>query len=287
MSQSFSRYPKIFPAFYIGMIRSGEVSGNLPQILKTISKYLEKEYHFRSKIVGAMIYPVIVFSAAIVIFVFLMVFVIPKLADTLLEVNENLPPITVAVIDISNFFRHWWWILFLGTIALCFSFYYYFFKTKDGREFFDRFSLRVPIFGNFLKNRNIIRFTEGFSALISSGIPIAQSLEITAGSIDNSLYKKIILLARDGVLRGKNLDSVFEEFPTYLPSLLTQMTNVGEKTGRLDVALRGVARFYQEEADVFINSFSSLIEPLMIIFLGLVVGLIAASVFLPLYQLGA
>jgi len=285
LSKAFSRYPKIFSTFYIGMIKAGEVSGNLSQVLRKLSKHLQQEYHFRSQIIGAMIYPAIVFLVFILIFLFLLVYVIPKLTEVLIETGKELPLVTKIVIAISNFFVSYWWIILLILVAI-FAFFYFYLKTREAKETLARVSLNLPILGNFLKNLYLARFAENLSTLIVAGIPIAQALEVTSDLIGNYTYQRIILQVRDRVIKGESISSVLERFPEEIPPLFVQMAAVGERTGRLSTTLMNIVRFYQREIDTFIDSLSSIIEPILIIGLALMVGFLAASVFLPLYQIG-
>jgi type IV pilus assembly protein PilC len=286
LSRAFSRFPKVFSNFYINLVKSGEVAGNLAEVLERAADHLEKDYDLHSKMVGAMIYPAIILVVFVLIFIVLMVFVIPQLTKILIEGGKELPFATRVVIAISNFFINWWWVLLIVVILL-FLFFYIYPKTQEGKEVFDRLSLKLPIIGNFFRNIYLARFAENLSTLISAGIPIAQALEVTADLIGNTVYKDIILSARDNVTRGENISSTLERFQDTIPPIFVQMVSVGEKTGRLSSTLMDIVRFYQRDIDVFINSLSSILDPILIIGLAVMVGFLAASVFLPLYQMGS
>lgn len=286
LSKAFSRFPKVFSNFYINMVKSGEIAGNLAEVLERAADHLESDYELHSKIIGAMIYPAIILVVFILIFIVLMVFVIPQLTKILIGAGKELPTATKIVIGISNFFINWWWAILIGGIII-FLFFYFYPKTKEGKEVFDRISLKLPIVGNFLKNISLVRFAENLSTLIAAGIPIAQALEVTADLIGNSVYQNIILNARDNITKGQNISFSLEQFKDEIPPIFIQMASVGEKTGRLSSTLMDVVRFYQREIDVFIGSLSSIIEPVLIIGLAVMVGFLAASVFLPLYQMGS
>jgi len=285
LSRAFFRYPKIFSTFYVNMVKSGEVSGNLTEVLERIADHLEKDYYLRSKTIGAMIYPAIVLTVFVLIFIVLMLFVIPGLTKVLTEAGKELPLVTKIVIAISNFFVSYWWIILLILVAI-FAFFYFYLKTREAKETLARVSLNLPILGNFLKNLYLARFAENLSTLIVAGIPIAQALEVTSDLIGNYTYQRIILQVRDRVIKGESISSVLERFPEEIPPLFVQMAAVGERTGRLSTTLMNIVRFYQREIDTFIDSLSSIIEPILIIGLALMVGFLAASVFLPLYQIG-
>ena len=283
LSKAFGKYPAIFSNFYINMIRSGEASGSLPKILEKVADHLESEYALQSKMKGAMIYPAIIMVVFIIIFVIMMVFVIPGLVSVLESSGQKLPFATLMIINISNFFVSYWYFLLALAIALV-AFFLYYPKTPQGKDFFDRMSLKIPILGNFLKETYIMRLAENFSTLIMSGVPIANALEIVADLIGNNVYKAAILKTRSRVVKGESVSAVFGNFPDIIPPLFVQMASVGEQTGKLDSSLTNVVTFYKRETDIFVDSLSSIIEPVLIIGLALMVGFLVAAVLLPIYQ---
>ena len=285
-SKALSAYPKVFSSFYINMVKSGEVSGNLSEVLDRVSIHLEKEYELRSKTLSAMMYPSIVFVVFILIFIVLMVFVIPNLTQVLTAGGRELPLITRIVVGTSDFFKQWW-IAIIGFFAALFFFVKRYSQTREGKRLFDRTSLHLPILGGFLKNLYLARFAENFSVLITAGIPIAQALEITADLIDNTVYQDIIIESRNRVIKGEPFSSALDRFPEYIPSLFVQMASVGERTGRISTTLMNIVRFYQKEIDAFVGGLSSILEPIMIIGLALMVGFLVAAVVLPLYQMSS
>ena len=285
LSKALAFSPNVFSSFYVNMVKSGEISGSLPGVLNRLAEHLEREYHLRSKIIGAMIYPVVVIIVFILIFLLLMLFIIPSLTDVLIAAGQELPLMTKIVIGISDFLKKFWFMLPIVFIIMPIALAYYR-KTKEGREVFDRAFLKAPLAGGFLQNVQLARFAENLSALISAGIPIAQSLEITSKIAGNAIYEHIIVQVKDRVMRGESISATLKEFPDYIPPLFIQMTAVGERTGRLDNSLLSIVDFYQKEIDIFVDTLTSLIEPILIIGLALMVGVLAASVFLPLYQIG-
>ena len=285
-SKALSAYPKVFSSFYINMVKSGEISGNLSEVLDRVSIHLEKEYELRSKTLSAMMYPSIVFVVFILIFIVLMVFVIPNLTEVLTAGGRELPLITKIVVGTSDFFKQWW-IVIIGVFAALFFFIKRYSETREGKRLFDRISLHLPILGGFLKNLYLARFAENFSVLITAGIPIAQALEITADLIDNTVYQDIIIESRNRVIKGEPFSSALDRFPEYIPSLFVQMASVGERTGRISTTLMNIVRFYQKEIDAFVGGLSSILEPIMIIGLALMVGFLVAAVVLPLYQMSS
>jgi type IV pilus assembly protein PilC len=283
LSRAFKKHPKIFSVFYVNMIRSGEVSGNLPGILQKVASHLENEYEIRSKVTGAMMYPGIISLVFVLIFVVIMVFVIPGLVEVLEGAGQELPIATRIIMAISDFFVVYWYLALLCLAGIV-TFFVQFPKSKMGKDLFDNFLLNMPILGNFFKSLFQARFAENFSTLLSAGITINEALEVVANLIGNNVYRDAILEAQEDVVKGESISVVLSRRPDIMSPLLVQMVSVGEKTGKLDSSLENVVRFYKRETDNFINSLSSIIEPLLIIGLALMVGLLVAAVLLPIYQ---
>jgi type IV pilus assembly protein PilC len=284
LSKAFSKYPEAFSSFYINMIRSGEVSGDLPRILQRVAEHLESEYSIRSKTVGAMIYPAVILVVFVLIFIVIMVFIIPGLLSVLEGSNQELPAATKIVMAISNFFVKFWYLVVLGIIAII-SFFTFYIKTEEGKEMTDNLILKMPIIGGFVKNLLLARFAENLSTLISAGIQITEALEVVSNLIGNNLYKRALLEAKTKVIKGDSLSSVLSNYPYIISPLFVQMVSVGEKTGKLDTSLMNIVKFYKQEAETFINSLSSIIEPILMIILAVMVGGLVAAVILPIYQI--
>ncbi|MFA5080366.1 MAG: type II secretion system F family protein [Candidatus Paceibacterota bacterium] len=284
MSKAFSKHPELFSVFYVNMIKSGEASGGLPKILDRIADHLESEYAIRQKTITAMIYPVMIMTVFVLIFIIIMIFVIPNLVTILESTGKELPIATKIIIAISDFFTNFWYIA-LAVIAGLASFIYYYPKTKEGKNFVDRMILKMPIFGHFLRDIYISRFAENLSTLISAGIQINEALDIVASIVGNNVYRDIILKTRDRVMKGESFSFVLSQYPEEISPLFTQMAAVGERTGKLDSSLVNVVRFYGRETENFVNSISSMIEPIMIVGLALMVGFLVAAVLLPIYQI--
>ena len=285
LSQALSQHPKIFSPFFVGMVKSGEASGKLSEALLYLADHLEREYQLNSKIKGAMIYPVFLFGVLFLVGLVMIFYVLPQMTQVLKESGQELPLLTRFVIGFADFLRTKWYLIILPVILIVF-FVSRYIKTKEGKKSLDKFSLKVPLLGSFLKMINLARFAENLSTLISGGLPIAQALEITAEVVGNTSYKEIILETREAVRRGETISSVLEKYPQIVSPLVTQMTIVGERTGQLDNALKNVVDFYQKEVDRGVDNFLGLIEPILIVFLGLVIGGFLAAVLLPLYNLG-
>lgn len=285
LSKAFSKYPKIFSTFYVNMLRSGEISGTLPEVLRKIADHLENEYYIKTKTMGAMIYPIVVLVVFAIIFTVVVVYIIPGLVEVLESSGAELPLVTKIVIGVSNFVVNYWWAVLLILIGIA-SFVYYYPKTKEGKQVTDAILLKVPVLGNFQKNIYMNRFAENLATLLSSGKPITEALEVTADLIGNNVYREIILQARDGVVKGQKISDSLVNYPKYISPLFVQMVAVGESTGKISETLMNVVRFYKTEIETFVDSISNIIQPVLILGLAGMVGLLVAAVFLPLYQIG-
>lgn len=284
LSQALNTYPKIFSPFYTSMIRSGELAGKLSDVLSYLADHTEREYNFYSKVIGAIIYPIFVLSVFIVILVLMLTMVIPALSQLLLETGQTLPAITKAVIVSSNFLRSFWWLVVLFALAIISSLVFLI-KSRGGRVFINRISLKTPLLQGFLRKIYLLRVAENLSTLISSGIPIVQAIEVTAEIVGNEVYKGIMLKTRERVKRGEPISAVLSQYPEDFPPLFVQMVAVGEKTGKLDSSLTNIVNLYSGEIERGLDSFIRFLEPILIIGLGLLVAGLIASVVLPLYQL--
>lgn len=283
-SKSLARYPKLFNPFYVSMIKSGEVAGKLSEVLDYLADHLEREYYLSGRIMGAMIYPSLVLFIVIVVLLAMIFFVIPQFSKILEETGQELPLITKVIIKLSDFIRKWLFVLIGIFIAIVFLIRKYI-NSEEGKRNFDKIFLRLPLIGPFLQKVYLSRFAENLSTLISGGLPIAQSLEISGEIIGNTAYKDIIIKARDEVRKGEKISSVLQRYPELFPPLFSQMVLIGEKTGSLDKTLLNVITFYQKEVERTIDNLVSILEPLLIVFLGGIVAVIMVSVLMPLYQI--
>ena len=284
LSKALSQYPNVFGIFYVNMVKSGEVSGNLPTILEKVADHLESEYEIQAKMMGAMMYPAVIMVIFVLIFIVIMIFVIPGLVTVLKGTGQELPFATKLIIGISDFFVSFWYLVLLFALVVA-GFVIYFPKTAFGKDVIDRVSLKLPIFGSFLKNLFQARFAENFSTLIAAGIPINEALEVVADLVGNNVYRNGILSAKDRVVKGESVSYVFSQMKGIISPLFVQMTAVGEQTGKLDSSLMNVVRFYKRESTIFVDSISSIIEPILIIGLALMVGFLVAAVLLPIYKI--
>ena len=285
-SGALSRHPEIFSSFYISMVKSGEVSGTLSESLEYLAEHLEREYHLTSKIRGAFLYPALIVLVVLLVLSLMIFFVIPHLSEVLISSGSELPTVTKMVINSAAFLRKFGWVIFL-VILLLISGTFRYYRSQKGKKFFDGIFLKIPIIGPFLKMNNLARFAENLSTLISGGLPIASALQTVGEIVGNSRYKEVIFEARDRVRKGETISSVLSAAPEVFPPVFIQMTIVGERTGTLDSTLMNVVDFYKKEIDRTIDNLLSLLEPLLIVILGVVVAGLMLAILLPLYQMTA
>ncbi|MEK7542517.1 MAG: type II secretion system F family protein, partial [Patescibacteria group bacterium] len=282
-SDALAKHTQVFSSFYINMVRRGEALGKLSDVLEYLADHLEREHHLKSKIKGAMTYPLFVVIVAFVVITLLTVTVLPNLTKILEETGKDLPVITKIVIAFSNFYRQWWWLVALGVMAAVLGMLQLA-KIPEGRRVVHRAMLKIPVFGSFLRMMYISRFGENLSTLVTGGVPIIEALGIAGNIVGNDTYERIIQQAKDSVAQGSKVADVFERYPKEFPPVFTQMIKVGEKSGALDETLSQIVRFYRGEMDRNVDAFIGLIEPMLIIVLGVLVGGVVASLMLPLYQ---
>jgi len=287
LSQAFSTYPDIFDSFYVNCIKSGEASGKVADSLNYLAEHLESEYNLKSKIKGAMIYPIVVITASIAVFGLVMFYIVPRMTSVLENLSGELPASTRVIIFLSNFIKGGGWILIVAFLGSLFLIPEYLKRSEEGKKFYDKFSLQMPILGDFFKKVHISRFSENLSVLIEAGLPITQALKITRKIIGNSVYEEIIENTEKRVARGETISSVLSKYPKEIPSFLVQMILTGENTGRLEHTLKNVVDFYKGDIERFVDGLTKIIEPVMILILGGMVGILVISIFVPLYQLSS
>lgn len=283
LSATFSKHPEVFNDFYVNMIKSGETSGNLDEILNYLADQQEKDYNLVSKIKGAMIYPAFIVSGLTIVGTLMMLFVVPKLTKILEEANTELPFSTRLLIDVSNFFSQYWWLLFLGLIAI-FAALKLYSRTNLGRKQIDFLKLKLPVFKTLFQRIYLIRFSQSLATLLIGGVSIIQALRIVSDVVGSSIYKDLILKTIKEIEDGNPIDTIFSQSKV-MPPMLSQMMNVGEKTGRLEGVLTKIAKFYTQELDNLMTNLVTVIEPLIMILMGLAVGFMVAAIILPMYNL--
>ena len=276
-------HSKVFDELFVNMVEAGEAGGILDNILQRLATYIEKAEALKRKIKGAMVYPAVVMSVAVVATVFMLIFIIPTFARMFTGFGADLPLPTKIVMGLSTFLRSYWWIL-LGTVvvgAVAFQRYYI---TEKGHMQVDKLLLRVPVMGDVIRKGAVARFTRTLSTLISSGVPILNGLEITARTSGNRVIQEAIMSARASIREGETIAAPLRQ-STVFPQMVVQMISVGEETGALDDMLGRIADFYDDEVDTAVDSLTSLIEPVMIVFMGGIVGGMVIAMYLPMFKL--
>lgn len=282
LSESFGTYPEVFNIFYISLIRTGEATGKISDSLLYLSDHLEREYDINSQIRGAMIYPIFVIWVLIAVVLIVMFFVMPRLVDLLKQTTAKPPFFTRLMIDFYAFLSIYGLFVAIGFFLLI-LFVIYYFTTKEGKKKYDELSLKIPFVSSFLKKIFLVRFAENISTLIGAGLSINKALKITKDSINNTVYKKVLSETEERVSEGEKISSVLIKYPNLVPPFVVQMVQVGEETGKLDKNLMEIVNFYQKEVNRAVATFTALLEPVLIIFLGIIVAVLAISILEPLY----
>jgi len=282
LSESFSAHPEIFNIFYISLMRTGEASGKISDAFFYLSDHLEREYDIKAQIKGAMIYPIFVIWVLIAVVLIVMFFVMPRLVDLLEQTTRNPSFFTSFMINFYGFLRGYGWIIIVAFLLLV-LFLAFYFTTKEGRKNYDKMILRIPFVSGFFKKIFLARFAENVSTLIGAGLSINSALKITRDTVENFVYKQILEETEERVSEGEKISSVLVKYPNFVSPFVVQMVQVGEETGKLDKNLMEIVNFYQKEINRTVANFTSLLEPVLIIFLGIIVAILAISIIEPLY----
>lgn len=285
LSQALARHQHIFSHFYINMVRAGEESGKLEDVFTYLADYLERSYALTSKARNALMYPAFVLVAFIGVIIVMLVVVIPKLSSIFSELGQAVPLYTRMIINTSFFLQRWGFLVALAIAGLGVAGWRYS-KTSVGELTLDEIKIRIPIMGGLLRKIYLTRLADNLSTLIVAGIPIIRALEITGDVVGSRVYHRIVDDAIESVKAGNTVSSSFSKYRE-IPPLITQMIRIGEESGRLDFILKSAAAFYQRDVDNLLENFVSLIEPALIILLGLGVGVLVAAVLVPLYNLSS
>jgi len=273
----------VFPPLYIAMVRAGEVGGQLDSVLLKLSSTLEKQVELRQKVRSAMAYPAIVFCAVIVIVTAMMIFIVPIFKHLFTSLNGQLPLPTRIVIAISNVVASVWLLVVIAAIVLIVVAMRRWIATPSGRRRWDAFKLRPPVFGPLTHKVALARFCSTFSSLLSAGVPVIEALDIVSSNAGNQIVADALIGAQDGVREGKNLSAILAKYPV-MPIMVTQMIETGEESGALDDMLDKVSIFYDNEVNATVDSLTSILEPLIILFMGACIGAIVISLYLPMFD---
>jgi len=281
--EALALHPKIFSDLWINLVESGEASGNLAVVLSRLAAYLEKDAEFKKKVISALIYPAILTLAGFGALLFLSLKIVPSFAEIFKSFNITLPFLTQVLVQVSNFLRKYVVLIFLLIGGAVFAFRKYI-KTKAGRRSFEKFKFKLPVFGEFFLALNIERFSSGMATLLESGVPILYSLEISERSVDNLIMADIIRKIKNDVREGKPMRDSFERNGFFEP-MIVQMVSIGEEIGELPQMFKRINSYYQEYCDTFLTRFVSMFEPLVLVFIGGIIGVMVIGMFLPIFEL--
>ncbi len=283
LSVSIGKFPKIFSPTYKALLRAGEASGKMQEILLKLADTMEEQQEFKAKFVGALIYPAIVMIAMVGVMAVMMLFVVPKLSNMYNSLGAELPLPTKILIGISGFMINYWWLMLIGIFGAM-SAFNYFKKTEIGSIYLSKISYALPVFGSIYKEKDLTEFTSTFSLLISSGIPIVDALQIVADAVDNVLMRSAIEQGAKNVTKGFSLSKFLRAEPIF-PPVVGQMVAVGEETGSLDAIMERLSKYFKNNAETSIKALSTAMEPIILIMLGVMVLFLILSIITPIYKL--
>jgi len=285
LAEALKKHPKVFDALYVNLVAAGEVGGILDTILQRLAAYIEKAQKLKSRIKGAMTYPIIVVAIAILVIAVILIFVIPVFQEMFSSFGKALPAPTLLVVNMSEFLKGNIHYVIGVLIVFAFAFKKYR-NTKKGRKQTDALALKLPVFGNLLKKTAVARFTRTLGTMISSGVPILDALEIVAKTSGNVILEEIIYEVRSSIAEGQTIAEPLSEADIF-PRMVVQMISVGEATGALDTMLNKIADFYDDEVDAAVEALTAMLEPLLMVFLGGSIGGLVIAMYLPIFQMAA
>ena len=285
LADALKKHPKVFDDLYVNMVAAGEVGGVLNTILNRIAIFIEKAAKLKSKVKGAMIYPCTIVVVAVAVVTVLLLFVIPVFAELYGGMGKALPAPTQITINISNFFRAYFMYLGAAVVGAIVAIKMYY-KTEHGRFNIDGLMLKLPVMGDLIRKVAVARFSQNMSILLSSGVPILDGLAITAKTAGNKVVEKAIMTARISISQGRTVAEPLTESKIF-PPMVCQMVAIGENTGALDAMLKKVAEFYEDEVDTAVANLTALMEPVIMVVLGVILGGLVISMYLPIFQLGS
>jgi type IV pilus assembly protein PilC len=283
LAESLAARPAVFDRLYVNLVRAGEEGGVLEVVLNRLAAYIETTVKLRGKVKGALFYPAAIVVVAIIVIAFIMVFVVPKMSSMFTQSGQQLPALTTMVINLSNFFQHYWYIMLATLIAIPMTIKMYY-DTDNGRKVLDAIFIEIPVFGDLIKKSAIARFSRTLSTLLSSGVRIIDALEISSATTGNWMIEKALLDTKDAVSRGKTLAEPLAKI-SYFPNMVTQMISIGEQTGNIDQMLSKVADFYEDEVTNATDAMTSLLEPILMVVLGGIIAVIVIAMYLPIFNM--
>jgi type IV pilus assembly protein PilC len=284
-SDALKKRPEIFPSLSINIINSGENSGNLKQSVDYVANSLEKNYDLSRKITSAFIYPAAVMVVFFAIGFIFITFIIPKLTAVIKDMGVDFPWYTKVVIIFSDFMAVYWWAVLIGIIGTILGLIFYA-GSEKGKKVLDKLKIRMPVFGDIFQKLYIARFTENLAILLTGGIPIIRAVTLSSSVVNNSVYEELFLKAAYELKIGGNINSVFKK-SEYIPAIVSQMIRVGEESGQLDMVLRYIAEFYGQETEAATKNLSTLLEPFIMVIIGIAVGFLVFSILMPIYNVAS
>ena len=285
LAKALARHPRVFDRMYLSLVSAGEESGALEAALNRLATYIEKSVYLRRKVVGALWYPVAVLIISAIVVAVLLIFVVPTFQKMFSEAGLDLPGLTQMVIDLSEAFQQRWYYFVGGAIALPFV-VKHIYRHEDGRKVIDAVLLRLPLFGQLITFSAVARFTRTLATLLKSGVSILEALDLALAAIGNYHITKDLAVTREAVEKGVNLSTPLQS-SKYVPVMATQMIAIGEQTGDLDAMLERAGVFFEDEVEVKANAMITLIEPMLMVFLGLIIGTLVIALYLPIFQMAA
>jgi type IV pilus assembly protein PilC len=284
-ADALSKHPKIFDSLYVNLVAAGEVGGVLDTVLNRLAVYMEKNESLKNKVKGAMTYPIIVLCVAFGVVAILMIFVIPTFSDMFKQFGSALPGPTQFIVNLSSFFRKFWWAMIGFIVSLIFGFKWI--RTQEkGRFYTDKMMLRLPVFGPLIRKVAVAKFTRTLGTMISSGVPIMDGLEITSKTAGNMIIENAIKTVRTAISEGRTMSEPLEQTGLF-PGMVVQMIAVGEATGAMDQMLGKIADFYDEEVDTAVEALTSSLEPMLMVFLGGIIGFVVVAMYLPIFKMAS
>ncbi len=285
LAEALKKHPKVFDGLYVNLVAAGEIGGILDTILQRLAAYIEKAEKLKTRIKGAMTYPIIVVAIAVLVIAVILIFVIPVFQEMFSSFGKALPVPTQIVVNMSDFLKGNIHYIIVAFILFVIAFKKYR-NTKKGRRQTDALALKLPVFGNLLKKTAVARFTRTLGTMISSGVPILDALEIVAKTSGNVILEEIIYEVRSSIAEGQTIAEPLSEADIF-PRMVVQMISVGEATGALDTMLNKIADFYDDEVDAAVEALTSMLEPLLMVFLGGAIGGLVVAMYLPIFQMAA
>lgn len=283
LSQSLSNHGDVFSEFYINMVRSAEITGRVDEVMEFLADYIEKQAALSSKVKNALIYPIFMVVLLFLVVILMSTLVFPQIEQVFKEIGGNLPTMTLAIINFGKFMTHWWWAVIISFIAL-WAITSDYLKTREGKILMDSVALHLPIFSGLLRKLYIARFADSISVLTKGGVSIVQSLEISARTIGSVAYQEVLEAAANDVRNGVLLSQSLAKYPKFFPPLVSQMIAIGESTSSIDALLKKISNFYSREIDDLVGNLVELIQPIMMLVIGGVIGVLFASILLPIYK---